>query len=311
VSRPPLVSSIADLIGRTPALELRRLTEHLGLSGRLVAKLEYLSPGLSKKDRVARAMVETARQDGSLKPGQTVVELTSGNTGTGLAIVCQAFGHPFVAVMSTGNTEERARMMRAFGAEVVLVAQAPGSQPGQVSGTDLALVEERARALAAERGAFRADQFQLPSSADVHERTTGPELWGQSGEQLEGFVSFVGSGGSFTGVSRFLNSVSPSTRCYVVLPAQPEAHSIQGGGYGRTELPLLDTSLVHGYLTVTDDEARQFARLLARHEGVLAGISTGADCAAAASLLRGPLAGGRVAFLASDSGMKYLSTGLY
>jgi len=150
------LASVVEAIGRTPLIELSRLTR--GVPGRLLAKLEYLNPGFSKKDRIARQIIETAERDGRLRPGQTVVELTSGNTGTGLAIVCGVKGYPFVAVMSRGNSMERARMMAALGAEVVLVPQAPGSPPGQVSGADLALVETEAQRLVAERGAFRADQ---------------------------------------------------------------------------------------------------------------------------------------------------------
>ena len=318
---PPLVGSVADLIGGTPAVELSRLRRHLGLDGRLVAKLEYLNPGLSKKDRVAKAMVEQALERGDLRPGQPVVELTSGNTGTGLALVCRALGHPFVAVMSEGNTPERARMMRAFGAEVVLVPQSPGGVPGQVSGADLALVDERTQELVAQRGAYRTDQFSLPASSDVHYRETGPELWEQCGRRIDAFVSFVGSGGSFAGVARFLHEVSPGVQCLVVEPAgaavlageplRSPDHRIQGGGYSRTALPLLEAEHVDGFVAVSDDDAVRHARLLAEHEGVLGGFSTGADCAAAVDLLRGPAASGTVAFLASDSGMKYLSTDLY
>ena len=318
---PALVASVADLIGGTPAVELGRLRRRLGLDGRLVAKLEYLSPGLSKKDRVAKAMVEQALEHGHLQPGQPVVELTSGNTGTGLALVCRALGHPFVAVMSEGNTPERARMMRAFGAEVVLVPQSPGGVPGQVSGADLTLVDQRTQELVAERGAYRTDQFTLPASADVHYRETGPELWAQCGQRVDAFVSFVGSAGSFAGVARFLHEVSATVQCYVVEPVGAAVlageqvtaadHRIQGGGYSRSHLPLLDAEHVDGFVAVTDDDALRHARLLAEHEGVLGGFSTGADCAAAVDLLRGPLSGATVAFLASDSGMKYLSTDLY
>jgi cysteine synthase A len=156
-----LAPSVVEVIGGTPTVELSRLTR--GLSGRIVAKLDYLNPGFSKKDRIARQIVDEAIASRELLPGQTVVELTSGNTGTGLAIVCAVRGHPFVAVMSEGNSKERARMMGALGAEVVLVPQAPGSRPGQVSGDDLALVETCAQQLTHERGAYRADQFvRLP-----------------------------------------------------------------------------------------------------------------------------------------------------
>ena len=153
-----LLPSAVEAIGQTPLVELARLTR--GLTGRIVAKLEYLNPGFSKKDRIARQMIEEAEAAGALKPGQTVVELTSGNTGTGLAIVCGVKGYPFVAVMSKGNSVERARMMRALGAEVVLVDQLPGSVPGQVSGGDLERVEQETRRIVRERGAFRAGSVQ-------------------------------------------------------------------------------------------------------------------------------------------------------
>src|SRR5580698_2776517 len=154
-----LSKSAIETIGATPLVELSRFTR--GMSGRLLVKLEFLNPGGSKKDRIARQIIEDAEMDGTLQPGQPVVELTSGNTGTGLAIVCGVKGYPFVAVMSKGNSVERARMMRALGAEVVLVDQARGSQPGQVSGGDLERVEQEARRIVLERKAFRADQFHL------------------------------------------------------------------------------------------------------------------------------------------------------
>src|ERR1700761_4353994 len=152
-----LLPSVVEAIGATPLVELSRYTR--GLGGRLLVKLEYLNPGSSKKDRVARQIIEDAEADGSLKPGQPVVEMTSGNTGTGLAIVCAVKGYHFIAVMSKGNSSERARMMRAFGAEVVLVDQLEGSAAGQVSGGDLELVNLATTRIQQERGAFRADQF--------------------------------------------------------------------------------------------------------------------------------------------------------
>src|SRR5512145_2567299 len=154
-----LLDSVLGAIGNTPLVELSRITR--GLEGRILAKLDYLNPGFWKKDRIALQMIEEAETEGALQPGQTVVELTSGNTGTGLSIVCAVKGYPFVAVMSKGNSMERARMMSALGAEVVLVDQLPGSKPGQVSGGDLELVETEARRIVLERSAFRADQFNL------------------------------------------------------------------------------------------------------------------------------------------------------
>ena len=320
VTSDRVASSIVDVIGGTPCVDLSRIAAAHGVRGRLIAKLEYLHPGSSKKDRVALEMVRDAKADGRLSPGQTVVELTSGNTGTGLAIVCGALGHPFVAVMSRGNTVERAQMMRALGAEVVIVEQAPGSPPGQVSGADLALVEDRARELVSERGAFRADQFQLEASALAHERHTGPELRAQTGG-VDVFVDFVGSGGSFTGVTRYLKSLDTNVRAYVVEPAGAAVlaggdasapnHRIQGGGYGMRELPLLDRTLVDGYLSVTDDDAIAGAHELARLEGIFAGFSSGANVTAALELLGGREQGATIAFLACDSGLKYLSTDLW
>src|SRR4051812_22116758 len=212
---PPLANSILDAIGNTPLVELGRSVEPRGLRGRLLVKLEYFSPGGSKKDRIALEIIREARASGELEPGQTVVELTSGNTGTGLAIVCRALGHPFVAVISRGNSTERVRQMRALGAEVVVVDQAPGAVVGQVSGDDLERVEARTDAVVAERGAFRADQFAHPANVLAHERHTGPELWEQSGGSVDVFLDVVGTSGSFTGVTRALRKVNPAVRAYV------------------------------------------------------------------------------------------------
>jgi cysteine synthase A len=312
-------ASVVEAIGRTPVVELARLTR--GLPGRVVAKLDYLNPGLSKKDRIAREIVDDATATGELRPGQPVVELTSGNTGTGLAIVCAVRGHPFVAVMSEGNSRERARMMRALGAEVVLVPQAGGSRPGQVTGEDLALVEARARTLTAERGAFRADQFVRAAGARAHERHTGPELWSQTGGRIDAFCDFVGTGGTYAGVTRALKARRPALRCYVVEPEGAAVlagrrvvdpnHRIQGGGYAMADLPLLRGLPVDGHVAIGDREAVEVARRLAREEGVFAGFSAGAVVAAALRLLRGEHAGGTVAVVLADSGLKYVSTDLW
>lgn len=254
-------------------------------------------------------MITDAEARGDLRPGQAVVELTSGNTGTGLAIVCAVKGYPFVAVMSAGNSGERSGMMRALGAEVVLVDQAPGSADGHVSGDDLALVEVEAQRIASERGAFRADQFRLPGNVDAHEGT-GAEIWEQSGGSIDAFCEFVGSAGTFTGVARALKARSPSVGCYVIEPDRA-SHRIQGGGYSIDALALLDESLVDGRLTVTDDDAIDGARRLARMEGIFAGFSSGACLAGAEALLGDRHGGGTVAIVLADSGMKYLSTDLW
>ncbi len=314
-----LSMSVLEAIGATPLVALDRLCA--GVDGRILAKLEYLNPGHSKKDRIALAMIDEAESRGELLPEQTVVELTSGNCGTGLAIVCAVKDHPFVAVMSRGNSVERARMMRAFGAEVVLVDQHPGSVPGRVSGDDLDLVERQTQRVVIERGAFRANQFELAACVRAHREHTASEILAQSGGGLTAFCDFVGSGSSFCGCATAFKEHDPSIRCYVVEPVGAAAlaghqvthpaHRIQGGGYARAQLPLLDAGVVDGYLQVSDASAVAMARDLARREGLFAGFSSGANVAAALQLLRGPCQGGCVAVLLSDSGMKYLSTDLW
>lgn len=312
---PDVTHAIAD----TPLVALDRLTSRLGLSGRLLAKLDLLLPGFSKKDRAAHAILRAARADGSLLPGQTVVELTSGNMGTGLAICCAVMGHPFVAVMSAGNSRERARMMGALGAEVVLVPQAKGGVPGQVTGADLALVEAAAQRITSSRHAFRADQFRHPGNPGAHETSTAAELWDQSGGTITAFCDFAGSGGTLAGVARALSP--KGVRCYAVEPAGAEAigkgdttqpdHPIQGGGYLMPDLEHLRGAPLAGTLAVTGAQARDHARLLARVEGVFGGYSAGANLAAAIGLLQGPEQGGTIAFIVCDSGLKYLSTDLW
>jgi cysteine synthase A len=314
-----ILASVVEAIGQTPLVDLSRLTAHLGLEGRLLAKLDNLLPGYSKKDRAARAIIEAARADGRLQPGQAVVELTSGNMGTGLAIVCAVHGHPFTAVMSRGNSMERARMMRALGATVILVPQATGGLPGNVTAADLALVDAEVRRIVAQTGAFRADQFEDGGNPASHETGTGPEIWAQSGGPVTGFCDFAGSGGTLGGVARAL--VPKGVACYAVEPLGAEAlaqgdtshpdHPIQGGGYTLEKLTHLGGAELSGFLRVSGAEAREHARLLAAIEGIFGGYSAGANLAAAVQLLKGPQNGGTVAFVVCDSGLKYLSTDLW
>jgi len=314
-----LLHSVLGAIGNTPLVELSRLTR--GLEGRILAKLEYLNPGFSKKDRIALQMIEEAEADGGLKPGQTVVELTSGNTGTGLSIVCAVKGYPFVAVMSKGNSMERARMMKAFGAEVVLIDQLPESKPGQVSGGDLALVEEAAQRITKELNAFRADQFHLESSARGHYLHTAPEILHQANGQIDAFCDFVGTGSSFGGCAAAFKEHNLNILCYIVEPADAAIlagkpvinpnHRIQGGGYSMVELPLINKDLIDGYLQVTDEKAMEVARRLAKEEGIFAGFSSGTNVAAAIQLLETTCRGKTIVVLLSDSGLKYLSTDLW
>ena len=316
-----LLPSAVEAIGGTPLVELSRFVRQAGVHGRLLAKLEFLNPGFSKKDRIARQMIEDAEASGLLAPGQTVVELTSGNTGTGLAIVCAVKGYRFVAVMSRGNSSERARMMAALGAEVVLVDQAAGSRRGEVSGADLALVEAATEAIVRERRAFRADQFQLDGNVRAHYLHTGPEILAQAGGPIDGFCDFAGTGGSFAGCAAAFKARNPSTRCYIVEPegaavlaggeAVRPGHPIQGGGYAMRDLRFLNRAHVDGFVAVGGDEAADTARTLARVEGLFAGYSSGANVAAARRLLAGELAGATVVVLLNDSGLKYLSTDLW
>ena len=314
-----LLHSVLGAIGNTPLVELSRLTR--GLEGRILAKLEYLNPGFSKKDRIALQMIEEAEVDGKLQPGQTVVELTSGNTGTGLSIVCAVKGYPFVAVMSKGNSMERARMMKAFGAEVMLIDQLPDSKPGQVSGGALALVEEAAQRITRERNAFRADQFHLESSARGHYLHTVPEILQQANGQIDAFCDFVGTGSSFGGCAAAFKEHNSNILCYIIEPADAAIlagepvtnpnHRIQGGGYSMVELPLINKDLIDGYLQFTDEKAMEVTRRLAKEEGIFAGFSSGTNVAAAIQLLETTCQGKTIVVLLSDSGLKYLSTDLW
>jgi cysteine synthase A len=310
-----ILSSVVDAIGETPLVELSRITH--GLDGRLLAKLEYLNPGGSKKDRIARQIIEDAEADGSLKVGQPVVELTSGNTGTGLAIVCAVKGYPFIAVMSKGNSRERVRMMQALGAEVVLVDQLPDSALGQVSGGDLELVNAETARIVSERGAFRADQFHHQGNFRAHYLHTAREILGQIDGKIDAFCDFVGSGGTFAGCAAAFKEANPQIQCFVVEPAgsavlaggntsQPN-HRIQGGGYSMPNLPLIQREQIDGYLQVTDAEAIATSRALARCEGIFSGFSSGANVAAAKQLL----VGRTVVTVINDTGLKYLSTELW
>ncbi|MCC0629206.1 MULTISPECIES: PLP-dependent cysteine synthase family protein [unclassified Clostridioides] len=315
-----VLNNVTEAIGNTHMLCLSKIVNEFGVEGNIYAKMEYLNPGFSKKDRVALQIITEAENSGLLVPGQAVVELTSGNTGTGLAIACACKGYKFIACMSKGNSMERARMMKALGAEVVLVDQMPSSVHGQVSGEDLALVEIEAQRIAKERNAFRADQFNLEACNHAHENYTAEEMWEQLDGNIDVFVDFLGSGSTFAGCSKALKKHNPSIKCYVVEPETAaiysgkeitdQGHKIQGGGYSM-DLPLVDKKLIDGYIQVTDDEATDVARKLAKLEGVFAGFSSGANVCAAIKLLKSTEKGKNIVLTLNDSGLKYLSTDLY
>ena len=314
-----ICSSVLEVVGRTPVVELSRLTR--GLPGRILAKLEYLNPAGSKKDLVALRIIEEAEQQGLLKPGQTVVEVTSGNTGNGLAMVCAVKGYPFVAIMSKGNSPERVAISRAMGAEVILVDQVPGHTTGHVTGEDLQRVEETAARVVAERGAFRADQFNRESNTRAHYQHTGPHFLEAAGGKIDVFCDIVGTGGSFAGCAMAFKEHDPNIKCFVVEPAGAEvlagclqtccAHLLQGAGYGRADLRLVRREHIDGFVAVTDAEATATTRRLAREEGIFGGFTAGANVSAALRLLSGDFAGKTIAVTICDSGMKYFSTDLW
>ncbi len=315
---PEVLSSVVEAIGATPLVELSRIAS--GLPGRVLAKLEFLNPGGSVKDRIAARMLLAAERDGRLQPGGVVVELTSGNTGIGLAMACAVRGYRFLAVMSEGNSLERRRILRALGAEVVLVPQVGGYRPGRVSGEDLERVEQRTVELVRELGAFRPDQFLNPENPLAHEEGTGVEIWAQTGGRVDTWVASVGTAGTFLGVARALKRRNPAVRAIAAEPVHAPAlaggpipdpcHRIEGTGYA-TVPPQWEPGLCDGYLTVTDDEAVRTTRRLAACEGFMAGTSSGANVAAALQLAAVARPGEVIVTLCPDTGLRYLSSDLF
>jgi cysteine synthase A len=241
--------------------------------------------------------------------------MTSGNMGAGLAVVCSVLGHPFVVTMSQGNSPSRARMMRALGAEVVLVPQVDGS-PGKVTGADIKAATERAIELVSERDAYYVDQFNNPACVRAHEDGTGPEIWEATAGELDAFVAAVGTGGTFVGVSRFLKRQSPDIYCAPVEPRGAEVlagkdivkpdHLLQGTGYSLVP-PQWDPNLADGFLEVSDEEATDYRRLLAEKEGLHVGFSAAANVCAAAKLMDSGRLGSSpsVVTILCDTGLKY------
>ncbi|MBK4216095.1 cysteine synthase family protein [Paracoccus caeni] len=307
-----MLTSALDLIGHTPLVSLDRI--HAG-PGRIVAKAEFLQPGGSVKDRAAKAILLAARQDGRLKPGMPVVEMTSGNMGAGLAVVCAALGHPFIATMSAGNSPARARMMEGLGAKVVLVPQVDGA-PGQVTGADVTAAADEAARIGREEAAFYVDQFNAVEGILAHETSTGPEILEQYGGRVDGWVAAVGTGCTFIGVARALKAANPATLCVAVEPegSEPLAgrpvtkprHIVQGTSYGAIP-PHWDAGLMDFSLTVTDEEVEHWHRQLAIREGLYVGYSAAANVCAAAKLLASGRLGGNatVATVLCDTGLKY------
>ncbi|MCI5679097.1 MAG: cysteine synthase A [Bacteroidales bacterium] len=305
-----IYKSVEELIGKTPLLELTNLEQKMGLKATLLAKVEALNPGGSAKDRVAKRMVEDAERAGILKEGATIIEPTSGNTGIGLAVMAAARGYRAIIVMPDTMSMERRLLMTAFGAELVLTEGAKG----------MAGAIEKAEELAKEiPNSFIPGQFDNPSNPAAHYDTTGPEIWEDTDGKVDIFVAGIGTGGTLTGVGRYLKEKNPNVKIIGVEPASSPLltkgtvgpHGLQG--IGANFVPsILDTELYDEVLTVTEEEAYEAGRALARKEGLLAGISAGAAVHAAAEVAKRPEnAGKTIVVLLPDTGDRYLSTPMF
>ncbi|HEY8083174.1 MAG TPA: cysteine synthase A [Solirubrobacterales bacterium] len=292
------------VVGDTPLVALQRLGE--GLGAEVCVKLEYFNPGGSVKDRIGVAMIDAAEEEGLVKPGRSViVEPTSGNTGIALAMVCAARGYELILTLPEGMSRERAKLLRAYGAEVRETPSLGGM------GEAIALAEE----IREQRKAFMPQQFSNPANPDVHRRTTAEEIWRDTDGQVGAFVAGVGTGGTITGVGGVLRERSPDSLIVAVEPASspvlsggaPGPHKIQGIGAGYVP-DVLDRSVIDETIAVSDEDALEMARLVLREEGILAGISAGANIKAALEIAARPeLAGKRVVTIVCDSGERYMS----
>lgn len=308
--------SVLELIGHTPMVRLQRLTPP-GCA-EILAKLEFYNPSGSVKDRIALEMVEAAEREGQLKPGFTVVEPTSGNTGTSLALVCALKGYRMVAVMPRQMSQERQDMMKAFGAELVLVQADENAAPGTFTLEDLELTLQTAQKLAEQPAHFMLNQFANPANVIAHQQTTAEEIWAQTRGRLDAVVAAVGTSGTAVGLARRLKEYDPRVKVHVVEPAgspvisggPPGYHRIQGIGEGFIP-ELFQRELFDGVIQVTDEQAKATACRLARLEGLFSGYSAGANVFASLQVARELGPGARVVTLIPDSGMKYLSTELY
>ena len=305
-----IYKSADQLIGRTPLLELTHIEAAEGLKARVLAKLEYFNPAGSVKDRIAKAMIDDAEAKGLLKPGSTIIEPTSGNTGIGLAAVAAARGYDIIIVMPETMSVERRQLMLAYGAKLVLTEGAKGMK-GAIA---------KAEALSKEiENSFIPGQFDNPANPKAHVDTTGPEIYADTDGEVDIFVAGVGTGGTVTGVGRYLKSKKPGVKVVAVEPASSAvlstgvagAHKIQGIGAGFVP-KVLDTGVYDEIITVTNEDAFATGRRIGRQEGVLVGISSGAAAWAAIELARRPEnAGKTIVALLPDTGDRYLSTPLF
>ena len=305
-----IYTSADQLIGKTPLLELTRIEKEKALRARLLVKLEYFNPAGSVKDRVAKAMIDEAEASGKLKPGSVIIEPTSGNTGIGLAGVAAARGYRIIIVMPETMSVERRQLMAAYGAELVLTEGAKGMKGA------IAKAEELAKDIP---GSFIPGQFVNPANPAAHYASTGPEIWADTDGKVDIFIAGVGTGGTITGVGKYLKEKSSAVKVVAVEPADSPvlsqgkagAHELQGIGAGFVP-DVLDTSVYDEIITVESEDAFAAGRLLSRKEGVLVGISSGAALHAAIELAKRPENTGKtIVALLPDTGDRYLSTPLF
>ena len=305
-----IYQSVTELIGRTPLLAAKAFAKEYNLPANIVVKLEYFNPAGSVKDRIAIAMIEQAEREGKIAPGATLIEPTSGNTGIGIAAVAAARGYHAILTMPETMSVERRNLLKAYGAEIVLTDGSQGMK-GAI-----------ARAVELQKeipNSFIPSQFENPANPAMHERTTGPEIWEDTDGNIDAFIAGVGTGGTVSGVGRYLKSKNPSIHVVAVEPVdspvlsggKPGPHKIQGIGAGFIPTTL-DTKVYDEVIQVKNEDAFAYGREFARREGALVGISSGAALAAAVELARRPdLAGKNIVVLLPDGGDRYLSTDLF
>ena len=305
-----IYTSADQLIGKTPLLELTHIEKEYGLKATILAKLEYFNPAGSVKDRIAKAILEDAEQSGALKPGATLIEPTSGNTGIGLASVAAAKGYRLILTMPETMSVERRQLIKAYGAEIVLTEGAKGMKGA------IAKAEELAKEIP---NSFLPGQFVNPANPRAHYRTTGPEIWADTDGKVDIFVAGVGTGGTITGTGTYLKEQNAAVKVVAVEPASSPvlskgtagAHKIQGIGAGFVPA-VLDTKIYDEVIAVENEDAFAVGKLIGRREGVLVGISSGAAVWAAIELAKRPENEGKtIVVLLPDTGDRYLSTPLF
>lgn len=305
-----IYTSADQLIGHTPLLELTHIEKEFALKAKLLAKLEYFNPAGSVKDRIARAMIDDAEKSGKLKPGSTIIEPTSGNTGIGLASVAASRGYKIIIVMPETMSVERRQLMKAYGAELVLTEGAKGMKGAIAKAEELAKVTP---------DSFIPGQFVNPANPKAHEETTGPEIYEDTDGKVDFFIAGVGTGGTITGVGKYLKSKKPDVKVVAVEPASSAvlstgvagSHKIQGIGAGFVP-DVLDTKIYDEIIAVQNDDAFETGRIIGHKEGVLVGISSGAALWAAIEVAKRPENEGKtIVALLPDTGDRYLSTPLF